>query len=216
MKYTAILLILSALLLACSSDKSTFDTNEKSRVNFSGKIVYEYSFKETKSVKDMTKQMSSLLGMQQHYFVNSGNYKALDENGEFKQLYNSVDNKYYFPNPNTNKIMEIDASLQMSEIVSVKEAEGTETILGRICKKVVVVTKTDETTYFYNSEIAVDPSKFSKHLFGGWSTYLEATNGALPLKYVVKNDNYTWTSTAIEITPTEIPEEEFVLENILR
>ncbi|HBZ40238.1 MAG TPA: hypothetical protein DEO59_17810 [Balneola sp.] len=111
--------------------------------------------------------------------------------------------------------MEIDASFMMSEIISVTKLEGTETILGKTCKILVVATKTDETTYFYSDEIAVDPSNFSQHKFGGWNEYMKASNGALPLKYILKNEQYTWTSTAVEITRMEIAEEEFVLETIL-
>lgn len=215
MKYITLIIVTLATLFSCSSSEPAIDTDSTNERDFSGKIVYQYDFRDTKSGNNITDQLSGIIGSEQHYFINSNNYKAFDEDGNLVQLYNADSNKYYFPNPNTGKIMEIDGSFMMSEIISVTKLEGTETILGKTCKILVVATKTDETTYFYSDEIAVDPSNFSQHKFGGWSEYMKASNGALPLKYILKNEQYTWTSTAVEITRMEIAEEEFVLETIL-
>ncbi|HCI72016.1 MAG TPA: hypothetical protein DF712_19805 [Balneola sp.] len=215
MKYITLIIVTLATLFSCSSSEPAINTDSTNKKDFSGKIVYQYDFRDTKSGNNITDQLSGTIGSEQHYFINSNNYKAFDEDGNLVQLYNAESNKYYFPNPNTGKIMEIDGSFMMSEIISVTKLEGTETILGKTCKILVVATKTDETTYFYSDEIAVDPSNFSQHKFGGWSEYMKASNGALPLKYILKNEQYTWTSTAVEITRMEIAEEEFVLETIL-
>jgi hypothetical protein len=211
MKYISLLTLL-VVILGCSSSKPS--NNSNSNENFTGKILYKYVFTDNKTGADLTNAMGDVVGTEQHYYINSSNYKANDQNGDLKQLYNSSDNTYYYTDPYTKEILNVDASFNMSEIISITEMEDTETILGRVCNKLVITTKTNETTYFYSKEIAVDPSNFSKHQFGDWSTYLEASNGALPLKYIVKNNNYTWSSTAVEITPMELTDEDFQLDRV--
>lgn len=201
--------------LGYTSSELAINTNSDNKINFSGKIVYHYDFKDTKTGIDITDRFSGIMGSEQHYFINSNNYKAFDEEGNLKQLYNAESNKYYFPNPNSGEIMELDGSVVLSEIISVTKLEGTETILGMTCKILVVTTKTDETIYFYSDEIAVDPNNFSQHKFGGWSAYMKASNGALPLKYILKNEQYTWTSTAVEVSKMELPNKEFDLNMVL-
>lgn len=177
--------------------------------SFSGKIIYEYQFFDPQSGADITGQMSTLLGKEQHYFILDDSYKAYDEDNNFEQLYTGSDNKYFFPNPTTNEIMVIDASFSMSEIISVTHKEETETILGKVCKQVVIKTTTDETVYFYSEDIAVDPSKFSEHALGQWNAFLKASNGSLPLKYVVKNEQYVWNSIAVSYEEIELSPEDF-------
>lgn len=179
--------------------------------NFTGKIIYEYQFQEPQTEKDITNQMSQSFGKEQHYFVNAHNYKAYDENGKLKQLYNSDTNKYYFENPNTGQLMVLDAKTTIAEIVSVQHSDETKEILGRLCKKVTVKTTRDETVYWYSSEIKVNPENFTNHKFGGWSTYLKETNGALPLKYTVKNPNFTWITTVTDIKEMELNKTDFAI-----
>lgn len=215
MKYITLIIVTLTTLFSSSSSEPAISTDSTNKIDFSGKIVYQYDFKDTKSGNNITDQLSGIIGSEQHYFMNSKNYKAFDEDGNLVQLYNAESNKYYFPNPNSGEIMEIDGSVMMSEIISVTKLEGTETILGMTCKILVVTTDTDETTYFYSDEIAVDPSNFSQHKFGGWSEYMKASNGALPLKYILKNKQYTWTATAVEISKMELSNEEFDLKKVL-
>ena len=177
--------------------------------NFTGKIIYEYQFQEPQTGKDITSQMSQSFGKKQHYFVNDHNYKAYDENGDLVQLYNSSTNKYYFANPNTGELMVLDANKTISEIESVQHSDETKEILGRVCKKVTVKTTRGETTYWYSPEIQVNSENFTNHKFGGWSTYLEASKGALPLKYIVKNANYTWITTATDIQKMDLDKTDF-------
>lgn len=215
MKYITLIIVTLTTLFSSSSSEPAINTDSTNKIDFSGKIVYQYDFKDTKSGNNITDQLSGIIGSEQHYFMNSKNYKAFDEDGNLVQLYNAESNKYYFPNPNSGEIMEIDGSVMMSEIISVTKLEGTETILGMTCKILVVTTNTDETTYYYSDEIAVDPSNFSQHKFGGWSEYMKASNGALPLKYTLKNEQYTWTATAVEISKMELSNEEFDLKKVL-
>ncbi|MEQ8526093.1 hypothetical protein [Gracilimonas sp.] len=177
--------------------------------SFTGKILYEYSFQKPDTKEDITDRLAPELGYEQHYFINSKNYKAYDENGNFVQSYNSETNKYYFLDPLTDQIMVINGSIKTSQNVKVTYLDDIEVIMGKKCKKLIVKTERQETIYYYSEEIRVNPEPFLNHHFGDWSYYMEASNGALPLKYVVENEQYTWISTAKEIEEMKLSYKDF-------
>ncbi len=177
--------------------------------NFNGKIIYEYQFLHSATGEDMRKSLGSFFGREQHYYANSENYKAYDENGQFRQLYNSKTNTYYFLNPGNGLVMEMDAGNQTSKVISVEHFEETQQILGKECNKLIIKTDSDETTYWYSTEIKLNPENFKEHNVGNWNRYMEESGGALPLKFTVKNQNYIWVSAAIEIEDGDLKNEDF-------
>jgi len=182
---------------------------------FTGLIIYDYQFQNPVTGEDISEQLAQFLGKEQHYLINDHSYKSYDESGNLGQLYNSKTNKYYFVNHGDGQLMELDAANSSSENVSVHHLDETETILGMQCKKLIVKTESSETTYWYSSQIKVNHTVYENHNFGEWAAYMNASGGALPLKYVVKNQNYTWTSTARELKEMEFTEDDFDLEKIV-
>ncbi len=180
---------------------------------FTGKIVYEYTFINPETGVDVTDMMAEQYGREQHYFINEHSYKSYDENGAFKQLYNSENNKYYFAQG--DQIMMIDASLTMDKVTNIIHLEETEIILGYECKKLIVKTERSETIYWYSPQLTIDYEIFSGHKFGEWSNYLEATNGALPLKYIIKKGDYVWTTFANSVEEMSFKADDFDIENEL-
>jgi len=181
--------------------------------SFTGKIIYEYQFLNPTSGKDITNTMKQYFGQEQHYYVNDKYYKAYDEKGQLRQLYNSKTNTYYFLNPSNSQLMELSAANKTSKVVSVEHFKETQQILGKECKKMVIKTETDETIYWYNSEITVNPENFIDHNVGNWNTYMKESSGALPLKFTVKSQNYTWISTAIDIETIALTQQDFNIAN---
>jgi len=181
---------------------------------FTGKIIYDYTFLNPKTGQDITEVMSAQMGAQQHYFINEHSYKSYDENGTFGQLYNSETNTYYFAQG--TQIMKIDASKAFDEVIEVTHIEGTENILGYPCRMLLIKTKNSETKYWYSPQIKVDEKVFGNHKFGEWADYLAASNGALPMKYVVKNENYTWISTATSIEKMLLTDDDFDIRNEIK
>lgn len=182
---------------------------------FSGKILYDYKFENPNTGEDITKILSTQLGKEQHYYIDGKSYKSYNEKGEFSQLYNSSTNTYYFVQPQTGSLMQLDASNSMDSVISINKLSDTEMILGMESKKLIVISQNSETVYWYNESIKVDPNIFKNHEFGEWASYLAATNGALPLKYTVKTQYYNWTSTAISIEEMKFTEDDFNIEAIL-
>jgi len=192
-------------------------TNLEAQTNyFSGKIMYKYKFYDANSGNDITEKMTSIHGKEQHYFIHSDSYKSFDDKGNFGQLYIGQNNKYYYRSPDSDEIMMMDASVNFSKIVSISHTDMKEEILGKICKQLIIKTDSDKTVYFYSDEITVDPLKFTGHKLGDWSEFLKASNGALPLKYIVENKDYTWVSTAIEISRMNLTANDFDPEIIFK
>lgn len=180
---------------------------------FSGKIVYEYQFLNPATGQDITSTLKQYFGQEQHYYANASNYKAYDENGQLRQLYNSDTNTYYYLNPSSSQLMKLDATNQTSKVVSVEHFKETQQILGRECKKLVIKTVADETIYWYSPKIKVNPKNFKDHNIGNWNTYIKESKGALPLKFTVKSQNYTWIATATEIEAESLTNQDFQIAN---
>ncbi|MBO6794077.1 MAG: hypothetical protein JJ895_09205 [Balneolaceae bacterium] len=181
--------------------------------NFTGKIVYEYTFINPETGVDVSDMMAEQYGREQHYFINEHSYKSYDENGTFKQLYNSANNLYYFVLG--DQVMKMEASNATANEITITQFDETETILGYECKKLIVKTESSETEYWYAPKLSVNQTVFSKHKFGEWSNYLEATNGALPLKYIIKKGDFVWTTFATSIEIMSFKDDDFDIENEL-
>ncbi len=191
------------LVFAC-----TFNTYSQESA-FTGKIIYEYQFLDPSTGRDITAMLKEYFGEEQHYFINAENYKSLDEEGGLKQLYNSDTNQYYALNPTTGAIEATDAGVSTSTMVEIIHHDETITILGREFKKVTVATEDDKTVYYYDPSLRVDPKPFSKHKFGNWDAYLNATNGAIALRYDIVASQFIMIVKATSIEKMTLENAEF-------
>ena len=194
-------LILAVVLTAFTVDKDIFV----------GKILYQYSFSDLKG-NEITEKLAPFFGREQHYFIDSENYKALDENGDLVQLYSSETNTYYYFNKG-KFVQKIDGSTQTSQKAVITMLDKKEKIAGYDCNAVQIETDNATTIYYYSPSIKTDKEAFSRHNFGEWNKYLEATGGGLTLKFVMTNhkNGYVWTSVAAEVSRMDLKAEDFVL-----
>lgn len=174
--------------------------------NFSGYILYEYKYIDN-SGKDITEEKGKELGFKQHYYINGTDYVAFDHNDNMQQLYNSKDNKYYFPFKGEVKV--VSGDLAYPNTPKIIASSQKETILGHECSTVVFETATHSTTYFYSDDLSINPDVFNAHRFGNWATYLQSTEGALSLKMVIKRAEYTQILEAVKIEEREIAASKF-------
>lgn len=184
-------------------------------LSFQGKITYKFEFIKTETGEDLSSQLGPYLGMEQHYFVNEHNYKAFTEKGVLTQLYIGQTNKFYFVNPMDQSVMELDARENPTPLAKIETFEGSERIADIDCRKLIIRTENDETTYWYAPSVAVPYQNFKNHRYGNWGAYLEATQGALPLKYVVKNKIYTIIATAKTIEQLDLSDQDFDISSML-
>lgn len=176
---------------------------------FTGKIQYVYSFSDLQG-KDITESAAVDMGLEQHFFVDDSNYKSYDEKNNLTQLYDSRNNTYFgFWKDKTAH--RIDAMTRTSQQYQITRLKHKETILGYDCEAIQVVTDELTTVYYYSPQLRIDHRAFAKHNFGDWNRYLEATNGALSLKYTITNHKkgYVWTVLATKITRMHLGDRDF-------
>jgi len=193
------------LLFAFFMTFSAFKSNEEF---FNGKILYKYTFTDLQG-NNINSKLAPYLGSEQHYFIDNKNYKSLNQN-KLQQLYNSGTNNYYYFTDN-NAAQKIDGSKATSQKFDVTRLDKTEKVAGYDCKAIQIETDEATTIYFYSPQIKTDKRVFAKHSFGEWNKYLEATDGALALKYIMTNKKYgyIWTSTATEISKMKFTSKDF-------
>lgn len=191
------------LILLCSSFSSDNDL-------FVGKILYKYSFTDLKG-NDITDKLKLYFGSEQYYFIDKLNYKTYDENNNLVQLYNSETNTYYyFSKDKTAK--KFDGATLTSQTFKVTKLDKREKIAGYDCESIQVEKDNSTTIYYFSKAIATDPKIFAKHNFGEWDKYLEATHGALTLKFIMTDhkNGYIWISTAIDVSKQKLTASDFV------
>ena len=156
--------------------------------------------------------MTPYFGREQHYFIGRESYKAFDESSNWVQLYNSKTNTYYYFNKDKS-VQKIDGLTKTSQKVVVTKLDKQESIAGYDCKSVRIDADNTSTIHYYCPSIKTTSSIFAKHNFGNWNTYLEATNGALSLKFVLtdRKNGYIMTAVAKEITKMGLNENDFKL-----
>jgi len=201
MKKLITISILTFVLTSFTTDK----------VSFVGKILYKYSFSDLKG-NDITEKLVPYLGREQHYFIDNLNYKAYNEKGSWTQLYNSETNSYYYFNKD-NTAKKYDGATQTSQKFIVTKLDKKENIAGYDCEAIQVDTDNATTIYYFNKSIKTNTINFSKHNFGEWNKYLEATDGALSLKFIMTDhkNGYVWTSVASEASIQNLTSADFVL-----
>lgn len=191
--------ILIVILTSFISDKEIFV----------GKILYKYSFTDFKG-NDITDKIAPYFGREQHYFIDNLNYKTYDEKNVLTQLYNSETNIYYsFSKDKTAK--KYDGAVQTSQSFIVTKLNKKEKIAGYDCESIQVQTDNVTIVYYFNKNIKTNPKNFSKHNFGEWNKYLEATDGALSLKFIITDtkNGYIWTSIATEVSEQKLTLSDF-------
>ena len=123
-----------------------------------------------------------------------GNYYSSPSNGNSGAIYLSSTNKLYsmvFVGKNSDICTVTDASVDeeysmFEEMPKIEKLDTQVVINGINCDIVRVKWKLGIYDYYYNSSMfAVNPFLFEKHIYDGWSQFLEISK-ALPIQ-IVKN-----------------------------
>ena len=177
---------------------------------FSGKIVYHNAF-ATLDGQDITDKLSPLFGNENLYYISGDNYKAYTEKKQLLELYNGSTNKFQiFLN---GQATTMDAATGAAGAV-VKPLSEKATIAGYSCQSLEIDADGSSTVYYFSPKLRVNPELYSKHLMGDWATYLKASKGALPLKFVVINNKqgYKMVSEATSVEAMTLAADEFTVE----
>ena len=175
---------------------------------FEGEIEYANTFKS--NIKGLTdKQLEAFVGSKQQYFIKGGCYKSVT-NGQtiVMQLYNNKNNRLYNKSLKSDTLYWFDGSVNTDTVLSHTIKKDAGVILGHPCDAIILKTVTGTTTLYYNKGYLLDVTKYTKHKYGNWAFYT-AKAGALPLKMVIENNQFTMESTAIEIRQLQIKDDFF-------
>ena len=168
---------------------------------FGDKILYHNSF-ATLAGQDISDKLAPVLGSENLYYVSGHNYKAYTEKKQLLELYTGKTNQLqYFINGQASSISSMDAATGTPGAV-VKPLLGKATIAGYACQSLQTDTDGNTSVYYFSPEVRVNAALYSKHLAGDWATFLNASHGALPLKFTVTNRKQGFVTTS-EATSVE-------------
>jgi len=173
-----------------------FTVSPTTAQHFEGYILYEYKYVDTLG-QDITEKLGEKLGLEQHYFINGIDYVAFDQKNNLQQLYNSKDNNYYFAY--NGVIQSVSGGLKYPPAPEILESTEEVTILGYKCESKIFDSAGMKTIYYFSDQITVNPEVFSRHRFGNWAEYLKNSDGGLPLKIVIEQEEFTQILEAVKI-----------------
>ena len=177
---------------------------------FEGKITYQNSYK-SKSPQVSDKQLGSMVGTVQEYYIKGGDYKSV-MNGNIVewQLYVNRDNKLYNKMANSETLYWVDGDSKYDSVVSIKLNKNAVEILGYKCDELIVTCRTGSQRYYFSSKLKLDAKLFANHKYGNWCDYVKAAN-AVPLKMIIDSPQVTMESVATEVKPMKLEDTEFQL-----
>jgi len=178
--------------------------------SFEGEIVYSNTFK-SKMENITDEQLTLMIGNIQNYYIKGGDYKS-ETNGNYFlwQLYINRENKLYNKLANSDVITWFDGSVNKDSVISTVLHKDVTEVLGYKCDELVLNCKNGVQKYYFTSKLPVDGKLYAGHLYGNWYTYISKAN-AIPLKFIVYNDNFTLEGIATAIKPMKLDPAFFTL-----
>ena len=197
---TKTITFLLAILFVTSSFGQTFE----------GKIVYKSTYKS--KIPNMTdKQLETMMGTTQEYFIKNGDYKTVANGSLIQwQLYVNTDNKLYNKMSNSETVYWNDGATNPDEVLKAEVNKDVTEVLGYKCDELVLTCKSGLQKYYFNTKLSVDIALFVNHKFGNWYDYLSKSN-SLPLRIIIDNGQLTWESVATEVTELNLDKTFFEL-----
>lgn len=112
---------------------------------------------------------------------------------------------------NSDTAITLDTRKYLDELIEIVDNENTETILGIVCKSIIVKSKLGQMTIWYNKDyFKIDAALFKGHKYGHWESILQKI-GCLPLKMEQKGLMTHLVQTAIDFKEETINDNQFVI-----
>jgi len=178
--------------------------------NFEGKIVYQLNYK-SKTSKFTDKQLATMLGTKQEYYVKGGDYKTINPSvlGEW-HLYINQENKYYSKKPDSDLLSWNDGASYNDPVLNSNVTKNAIKVKGYNCDELVLTCKSGVQKYYFSDSLKVDYKLYQKHKYGNYDAYT-AQAKALPLKLIIETEYFTLESVAVEIVPQVLSSDIFTL-----
>jgi hypothetical protein len=199
MKYIGILLLVIA-------SKNGFTQNY-----FEGEIIYRFEAEKKDSAFDLGNIISYPAKQSIFYFKNGNWINELDAGMIEYQYFNYNNNLQLY------KIRGLDTLLYNSyakrtqdqdSVISITDHEKTDTILGRVCNRLVLRTAEMTLTLIYCPDLRVDPSWF-KNSKGGYYDIIYGRTKSLYLVSIIETNKFISKCIATDIKFKKISDEFF-------
>lgn len=189
-----ILILLMTSLLGVSSITDSFE----------GKINYHVRY-HSKIPNVTSDQLTEMLGAEQQFYYQKGNYKSLINGTSMEYLlYIADSSKMYMKMTNMDALMWTDATKNTDEILSIESHKNADTILGLVCDEIIIKAKNSVQKYYYHENFMVNPTESANHKASNWAAYLSQAK-ALPLKMIIETEQFISETVAYEYKKELIP-----------
>jgi hypothetical protein len=178
--------------------------------NFEGKLMYQNTYKS--KIPNVTDEaFTQMMGTSLEYNFKGGNYR-IKSNGTFLQwqLYRRADNRVYTKFSNSPSILWNDGAVNPDEVLKSELNKNVVDVLGYKCDELILTCKSGVQKYYFNSKFKIDPKVFENHKFGNLYEYV-SKSGAVPLKIVIDNVQFTMESVAASVEVQKIDDGLFAL-----
>ena len=143
------------------------------------------------------------------------------KNGSFIQWPNGGSIEYHYFNRALNKIFykfrDVDTLLfqdysklssELDSVLSVTTIANVDTVLGRVCNRLVLKTRKMTLSFNYDPALAINPDWY-KNTLGGYYNIIYANTKAVFLQFVIEGEGFISKGTATEIIQKTIPDTDF-------
>jgi hypothetical protein len=165
---------------------------------FSGCIVYENEYQTLAGDR-----LYYAVNPKNWFYVQDNNFKLYDRNKKLLELYIGDKNEFYTVENGKAVLMRDTARRPPSSVL--KCLPTTATILGHPCQMLQLIKGSTSALIFYSPEVRIDATLISHFPAPGWFSFLQATDGALPLRVIMVDAQHDVTMTTEAISVQNMP-----------
>jgi hypothetical protein len=186
---TALLLILFGSLYTYGQD-------------FCGHIKYRYTYLLAKNNKDITAKKKGT--KTEDFYICGNNFKVLFD-GKLEDIFIGDSLTYFLVSRSDIGYLKADSSYGQS-LPSYKNLKTNVSYK----EKVYSTVENQETTYYFNNEVKINPLTFEKLKLFHWNKFFDATNGGLCLVSISRKKNLITVAEAVEVDVVDLSEKDFI------
>jgi hypothetical protein len=144
-------------------------------------------------------------------YYKSGFYKEVTVGAKFMsfQLYKNDENKIYYKHQIEDDTLRFkNAIADKNENFDFEIEKNADTVLGKICNKLILKDNYGTKTYFYSSEYKLDPKDYEKYTYANKNELIKVMQ-AIYLKLIMEYQQFTVELIATKVNRKKLRKREF-------
>jgi hypothetical protein len=180
---------------------------------FEGEIIYDVEYIKKDSAFDLS-NLPSWPSKTARSLVKNGSWIQSLEGSNIIQFefFNKQQNQQIYKIRASDTLIYLDYSKLQSDlapVTSIKTMKGTDTILGKVCDKLILQSSSLTLTLLYDSDyLKIDPDWYI-NTKGGYYNVIYPRTKSLYLKAIVETDKFISIIKARKVKFKEVPDEAF-------